>query len=124
MLLRKPIIFNTLSFRIFAFFWLSLSSLLAISLSLPFLDSRIYSDLTQSELHTYHGEIANSVRRNKLTHIVNNNVVATFDKFDKVRPMLIDKGTIWGAMQEEKPYIRKFSIQSGNVSLPRKKNLL
>ncbi|MBN6711334.1 envelope stress sensor histidine kinase CpxA [Haemophilus haemoglobinophilus] len=122
MLLRKPIIFNTLSFRIFAFFWLSLSSLLAISLSLPFLDSQIYSDLTQSELHTYHGEIANSVRRNKLTHIVNNNVVVTFDKFDEVRPVLIDKkGTIWGAMQEEKPYIRKFSIQSGNVSLPRKK---
>lgn len=122
MLLKKSITLNTLSFRIFALFWLSFSLLLAISLSLPFLDSRLYSELVQSELNTYHGEIANAVRHNRLTHIVNNNIVTTFDKFDGVRPVLIDKnGTIFGAHQEEETYIQKFSEQSHDISTPRKK---
>ncbi|WP_412778989.1 envelope stress sensor histidine kinase CpxA [Canicola haemoglobinophilus] len=122
MRLKKSIALNTLSFRIFALFWLSFSSLLAISLSLPFLDARLYSELVQSELNTYHGEIANAVHHNRLTHIINNNIVTTFDKFDSVRPVLIDKnGIILGAHEEEKNYIQKFSEQSHDVSAPRKK---
>lgn len=66
----KESFFNTISFRIFAFFWLTFSLLSILIFSIPYFDSRIYSELSEKELSAYQQEIITSIRHNQIARIL------------------------------------------------------
>lgn len=115
--------FNSLSARIFAFFWLALCLLLALIFFLPYLDARIYTELRKDEVSGYHKTISSAIRHRELERILAGKPVLSFDKFDKERPVLIDqKGNVLGASEDEVNLVRRFSYRSQDISKPLKKN--
>ena len=54
---RKEFIFNSLTIRIFTFFWLTFSILLIFIFLLPYFDAHIYSNLKEYEVAKYQKEI-------------------------------------------------------------------
>ena len=99
--MTKFTLFNTLSIRIFAFFWLSFSLLLALVFSLPYWDARIYSDIQANDLSSYRKELTQSIRNNKISQIVSGAAVLPLDKFDGVHPVVVYENNIMGALPDE-----------------------
>lgn len=120
----KENLFNTISFRIFAFFWLTFSLLSILIFSIPYFDSRIYSELTESELSTYQQEIIASIRNNHISRILAGVPLSRLDRFDAIRPILVDENDenqIMGASQAEIPLLTQFIYHASSATQPLKK---
>lgn len=119
----KENLFNTLSFRIFAFFWLTFSLLSILIFSIPYFDSRIYSELTESELSTYQQEIITSIRNNYISRILAGVPLSRVDRLDSVRPVLVDEtdDNIMGATPSEIPLLNQFMYHAEGSTKPLKK---
>ncbi|MGC7588932.1 envelope stress sensor histidine kinase CpxA [Bisgaard Taxon 46] len=119
----KENLLNTLSFRIFAFFWLTFSLLSILIFSIPYFDSRIYSKLTESELSTYQQEIISSIRNNHISRILAGVPLSRVDRLDAIRPILVDDsdGTVMGATQNEVPLLNQFVYHAQGSTKPLKK---
>lgn len=115
--------FNTLSLRIFAFFWLSFLILFGLAFFLPHFDARLYSELNNNEVSAYHREISSVIRNNHLSHILSDAPVFPTDKFDGVHPVLVNpEGEIIGARKEETAPIQQFIYHAKNPLQPLKKS--
>ncbi|QLB12333.1 two-component system sensor histidine kinase CpxA [Bisgaardia hudsonensis] len=115
---------NTLSFRIFIFFWLSFFLFFGLILVLPFLfNNNSYLELSQKDISVYHNEIVDSIRTKELTKIINGvDILSKEETTDDIRPILVDKqGLIWGAKENEVPFIREFMVNSANQTNPLQK---
>ncbi|MFZ7200571.1 envelope stress sensor histidine kinase CpxA [Avibacterium avium] len=122
--LSKPTFLNTLSIRIFALFWLAFVLLFALIFVLPYFDSRIYSNLDNSEISSYNAEISAAIRTNQLRHILSGLPVTAFDDLDGMHPVLADQeGNIFGARKKtEISAVQQFMYHTTVVSKPLKKN--
>ncbi|MDY4281189.1 MAG: envelope stress sensor histidine kinase CpxA [[Pasteurella] mairii] len=119
--MTKFTLFNTLSIRIFAFFWLSFFLLLAIIFSLPYWDARIYSNIQTNELSSYRKALTRSIRNNKISQIVSGAAVLPLDKFDGMHPVVVYENDIMGALPDEIEPIKTFMNRSTNPLTPLKK---
>lgn len=119
--MTKFTLFNTLSIRIFAFFWLSFSLLLVLIFSLPYWDARIYSDIKTDDLSFYRKELLTSIRNNQISQIVSGAAVLPLDKFDGVHPVVVYENNIMGALPDEIEPIKTFMNRSTNPLKPLKK---
>lgn len=116
--------FNTISFRIFAFFWLTFSLLSILIFSIPYFDSRIYSELSDKELSSYQQEIITSIRHNQIARILAGVPLSHADRFDAIRPVLVDETddhNILGATAAESVLLSQFMYSSSNPAKPLKK---
>ncbi|MGY4676900.1 envelope stress sensor histidine kinase CpxA [Pasteurella sp. P03HT] len=116
--------FNTISFRIFAFFWLTFSLLSILIFSIPYFDSRIYSELSDKELSSYQQEIITSIRHNQIARILAGVPLSHADRFDAIRPILVDETddhNILGATAAESVLLSQFMYSSSNPAKPLKK---
>lgn len=121
--LPKESFFNTLSFRVFLFFWLTFSLLTIAIFSIPYVDSRLYKELNEDELAHYQQEIITSIRTNQIARILagvppehlNINVYSS-------RPVLVNsQGKIFGAKINEFELISEFNMNSISFTKPLKK---
>lgn len=119
--MTKFTLFNTLSIRIFTFFWLSFSLLLVLIFSLPYWDARIYSDIKTDDLSFYRKELLTSIRNNQISQIVSGAAVLPLDKFDGVHPVVVYENNIMGALPDEIEPIKTFMNRSTNPFKPLKK---
>ena len=85
---RKEFIFNSLTIRIFTFFWLTFSILLIFIFLLPYFDAHIYSNLKEYEVAKYQKEITTSIRNNQISRILAGVPVFPNDRFS-AHPVLI-----------------------------------
>ncbi|HHT7767346.1 envelope stress sensor histidine kinase CpxA [Pasteurella multocida] len=120
----KESFFNTISFRIFAFFWLTFSLLSILIFSIPYFDSRIYSELSEKELSAYQQEIITSIRHNQIARILAGVPFSHAERFDGIRPVLVDDvddSSILGATATEIPLLTQFMFSSSDPTRPLKK---
>lgn len=121
--IKKEFFFNTLSFRVFLFFWLTFSLLTIVIFSIPYVDSRIYQQLSGSELSHYQQKIVENIRNKQIARILAGVPTEHLD-FDigSTYPILVnDKGEIFGAKEQEYPSIRQFYSHSTSLTKPLKK---
>ncbi|WP_101775218.1 envelope stress sensor histidine kinase CpxA [Pasteurella oralis] len=120
----KESYFNTISFRIFAFFWLTFSLLSILIFSIPYFDSRIYSELSEKELAAYQQEIITSIRHNQIARILAGVPLSHADRLGVIRPVLVDENdghNVLGASATEIPLLSQFMYSSSNPAKPLKK---
>lgn len=122
--------FNSLTGRIFLFFWLAFCILLALISLLPTFDARIYSDLDDDETKLYQGEMIYMMQTNQLDKIVEDNGCdRSWDKNDfmkasefRIFPILVNKyRTILGVCNQEFDELSEFVNQATNPLEPQKK---
>lgn len=58
--------------------------------SIPYFDSRIYSELSEKELSAYQQEIITSIRHNQIARILAGVPLSHAERFDGIRPVLVD----------------------------------
>ena len=80
---------NSLTLRIFLFFWLTFIILLICLLSLPYFDSRTYSELTEKEVITYQRELTTSIRTHQITRLLAGTPPLPADKLAQIHPVII-----------------------------------
>ncbi|NBI13569.1 envelope stress sensor histidine kinase CpxA [[Haemophilus] felis] len=121
--LQKESFFNTLSFRVFLFFWLTFSLLTIVIFSFPYVDSHLYKALNQDELTHYEQEIISSIRDKQIARILAGVPPEHLDaSIVGPRPILVNsQGKIFGAKASEIESIRLFAMNSDNFTNPLKK---
>ncbi|OOF46548.1 two-component system sensor histidine kinase CpxA, partial [Rodentibacter trehalosifermentans] len=115
---------NQLTIRTFTVFWVGFFAMMALVVTLPYLDSTIYSSLQENEITHYQKKIAESIRNNKIKSLAAKVPILPIDKSDNARPILFDpnKKEILGAFNEEKNYVYRFIDNANEFSHPMKKN--
>ena len=113
---------NHLTVRTFSVFWIAFFVMTALLVTLPYFDSRLYSNLTENEIASYQKKLVESIRNNKINGLLSGVPVLPTDKFDSARPVLMTpQKEIFGALGEEKTHISRFSEESHNFSQPQQK---
>lgn len=113
---------RTLSGQIFIFFWLTFTLLIAAIFFIPYLDSRIYSELSENEFARYQKEIITSIRSNQIGKILAGTPLPHVDILDSVRPVLVDQEqNVLGAREDELPVISRFILDNVEIIKPLKK---
>ena len=120
---RKEFIFNSLTIRIFTFFWLTFSILLIFIFLLPYFDAHIYSNLKEYEVAKYQKEITTSIRNNQISRILAGVPVFPNDRFSAHPVLIAPSGQILGALPEEEKSLRQFIFNNAVLEQPLKKNL-
>ncbi|OOF45109.1 two-component system sensor histidine kinase CpxA, partial [Rodentibacter rarus] len=115
---------NQLTIRTFIVFWLGFFAMMALVVTLPYLDSTIYSSLQEKEIAYYQKKIAESIRNNKIKSLVAKMPILPIDKSASPRPVLFDpnKKEILGAFNDEKNYVYRFIDNANEFAHPMKKN--
>lgn len=121
--LPRESFFNTLSFRVFLFFWLTFSLLTIAIFSIPYVDSRLYKELNEDELTHYQQEIITSIRTNQFARILAGVPPEHLNiDPDSARPVLVNsQGKIFGAKASEVELINEFDMNSSSFTRPMKK---
>lgn len=109
---------NSLTIRIFLFFWLTFLILLITILIFPTLDSRSYSELSEKEAIIYQHELAASIRTHQISNLLVQDKPAPIDSKSQLRPVLINSdGKIIGAMNaDEEGVINQFLYNTPRTS--------
>ncbi|MBN6063850.1 envelope stress sensor histidine kinase CpxA [Aggregatibacter actinomycetemcomitans] len=118
---RKEFIFNSLTIRIFTFFWLTFSILLIFIFLLPYFDAHIYSDLKEHEMVKYQKEITTSMRNNQISRILAGIPSFPNDRFTPHPVLISPSGQILGALPEEEKSVRQFIFNNASLDQPLKK---
>ena len=118
---RKEFIFNSLTIRIFTFFWLTFSILLIFIFLLPYFDAHIYSNLKEYEVAKYQKEITTSIRNNQISRILAGVPVFPNDRFSAHPVLIAPSGQILGALPEEEKSLRQFIFNNAVLEQPLKK---
>ncbi len=120
---RKEFIFNSLTIRIFTFFWLTFSILLIFIFLLPYFDAHIYSDLKEHEMIKYQKEITTSMRNNQISRILAGIPSFPNDRFTPHPVLISPSGQILGALTEEEKSVRQFIFNNASLDQPLKKSI-
>lgn len=119
--LKAPSYINTLSFQIFASFWVIFLILLSIVFFIPKLDTRNYSELTGEELLNYQQQIVTAIRENQLTRLlISKNHPLPLEQVKEIHPFLLNLETkqLIGVLEDEMELARQFILTATDPAKP------
>lgn len=109
---KQTFTFNSLTIRIFLFFWLTLFILLLFIFLLPYFDAHVYSNLKENEIHRYENKIESAIQHDQFSKLLNGDIIFPAEFFSDHPILVSHSGQLLGMLPDEEKAIRQFMFSN------------